>query len=134
MLTISCPQLLFAHEMMIGSTLFFSKSTLLLLYHRIFSPDKIFRFQLYGTFAFIAATTLTSIPMYLIMCLPGSDHTWAAATTKCVKTVVYGYLQGPAHVAFDIFLIYLPASVIMHLHLPLRRKIGILGIFMTGIL
>lgn len=119
---------------MVALTLFFSKSSLLLLYYRIFSPDKIFRYQLYGAFGFIAVTTLSMIPMYLAICLPESNLTWEEMGIKCHKTVVISYIQGPTQVAFDIFLIYLPASVIIHLQLPLRRKVGTLIIFMTGIL
>lgn len=120
--------------MMLGSTLFFSKTSLLLLFYRVFSPDKIFRYKVYGAFAFIAATTLTSIPMYLAICIPGKHGSWAESEAKCNKTSVYSYVQGPTGVAFDLFLVYLPASVIVQLHLPPRRKVGILAIFMTGML
>lgn len=120
--------------MMLGSTIFFSKSSLLLLYYRVFSPDKIFRYKLYAAFVFIAVTTLPSIPMYLAVCLPGRDGSWEAASAKCGKTNVYSYVQGPANVIFDLFALYLPASVIINLHMPLRRKIGVLAIFMTGTL
>ena len=119
---------------MIGSTLFFSKTSLLLLFYRIFSPDKIFRYKLYGAFAFIGLTTLTQIPMYLAICLPSKHGSWAEANTNCHKTSVYTYVQGPAAIVFDLFLIYLPTSVIVHLHMPLRRKIGISAIFATGML
>ena len=120
--------------MMLGSTIFFSKTCLLLLFYRIFSPDRIFRYKLYGAFAFIATTTLSSIPMYLAICLPSSKGSWAEGQKKCGKTSVYSYVQGPAAVIFDLFVIYLPASVVVYLHMPLRRKIGILAIFMTGLL
>ena len=120
--------------MILGSTLFFSETSLLLLFYGIFSPNRLFRYKLYGAFGFIALTTLTSIPMYLAICLPGSDGSWAEAQTRCKKTSVYSYVQGPAAVAFDLFLLYLPASVVVQLHLPLRRKIGVLAIFMTGML
>lgn len=136
-LTASTPTLyktVFAQEMMLGSTVFFSKSSLLLLYYRIFSPDRIFRYKLYAAFVFIAITTLSSIPMYLAVCIPGKHSSWAEASAKCSKTDVYGYVQGPANVIFDVFAIYLPASVIINLHMPLRRKIGVLAIFTTGTL
>lgn len=119
---------------MLGSTLFFSKTSLLLLYYRIFSSDKRFRYQLYGGFALIAATMLCTIPMYLAVCLPGQHGSWVDAAVKCDKTSVYSYIQGALNLAFDIFLIYLPASVILHLHLPRGRKIGVLAIFSTGML
>lgn len=119
---------------MIGSTIFFSKTSLLLLYYRIFSIDTMFRYKLYAAFLFIALTTLTSIPMYLAICLPSKNGSWEEASVKCSKTNVYSYVQGPANVIFDLFAIYLPASVIINLHLPLRRKLGVLAIFMTGAL
>ena len=117
-----------------GGTFFFSKSSLLLLYYRIFSPNRMFRYKLYGAFAFLGATTLTSIPMYLAICIPGSNGSWEEATAKCGRTAAFGYYSGPATLVFDLFLLYLPASVTAHLHMPLRRKLGILAIFMTGLL
>ena len=72
--------------------------------------------------------------MYLAICLPDKGGSWLEAQTKCGKTSVYSYVQGPANVAFDLFLIYLPASVIIYLHMPLRRKVGVLAICMTGML
>ena len=72
--------------------------------------------------------------MYLAICLPDNGGSWAEAGQKCNKTSIYAYIPGPAGVAFDLFLIYLPASVVIHLNIPLRRKIGVLAIFMTGML
>ena len=72
--------------------------------------------------------------MYLAICLPGNGGSWTEAGQKCAKTSIYTYIPGSAAVAFDLFLIYLPASVVIHLHMPLRRKIGVLAIFMTGML
>lgn len=124
----------FAQEMLFGATLFFSKTSLLLFFYRIFAPDKVFRYKLYGAFIFVALTTLTSIPMDLAVCVPGPDDSWQEAQIKCTKTSVYGYIQGPAAVIFDLFVIYLPASVIVHLHMPTRRKLGVLAVFATGLL
>ncbi|MCJ1462834.1 hypothetical protein MMC07_001437 [Pseudocyphellaria aurata] len=124
----------FSQYMLTGPVLFFSKSSLLLLYYRIFSPDRIFRYKLYGAFVFIAAVTLSAIPVILSLCLPESGHIWVDTVASCSKANLHGYVMGPANVAFDIFLMYLPASVIVHLHLPLRRKLGILAIFLTGVL
>ena len=122
--------------MLLGPTVFFSKSSLLLLLYRIFSPDRMFRYKLYGAFVFIAVTTLPSIPMYLALCLPKVGGSWLVVGSgkRCGKTDSYSYVSGPTTVAFDLFLVYLPASVIAHLHLPLQRKLGILAIFMTGML
>ncbi|KAL8851920.1 MAG: hypothetical protein Q9221_003131 [Calogaya cf. arnoldii] len=135
-LTVATPSFyktVFAFEMLYGVTIFFSKSSLLLLYYRIFSPDKAFRYKLYAAFVFVAITTLPTIPMYLAVCLPGPDG-WTVPSLKCQDTSVFGYYQGPANIIFDLFALYLPASVIFKLNMPLRRKIGVLAVFMTGTL
>ncbi|KAL9010749.1 MAG: hypothetical protein Q9173_004343 [Seirophora scorigena] len=95
---------------------------------------KLFRYKLYAAFAFIAVTTLPSVPMYLAICLPHRNGSWETASMNCRKTAVWSYVQGPTSVIFDLFALYLPASVIVHLHMPLHRKLGILTIFMTGTL
>lgn len=72
--------------------------------------------------------------MYLAVCLPTGRDPWTKASFKCQKTLVYGYWQAPASVVYDLFMIYLPASVVIRLQLKRRRKIGILLIFATGML
>ena len=120
--------------MLQGSTQFFSKTSLLLLFYRIFSPDKTFRYKLYATTTILAATTLTSIPLSLALCLPGESGSWLAAQPKCLKTEIFGYVQGPTNITIDLFMIYLPASVVMHLNMPMRHKLGVMAIFATGML
>ena len=121
-----------------GVTLFFSKTSLLLLYYRIFSPDKYFRYKLYWACGIIAVFTLSSIPINFAFCHPRGDGSWAQTEGEfekvCYNASWYGFVLGLSVVIFDLFLIYLPASVIIHLQMPLRRKIGILSVFMTGML
>ncbi|KAL8958429.1 MAG: hypothetical protein Q9193_004513 [Seirophora villosa] len=118
--------------MMLGPTSFFAKSSLLLLYYRIFSSDDWFRYKLYAAFAFLAVTTLPAVPLHLALCLPPRNGSWETANINCAKTGYWYYVQCPTSVVFDLFALYLPASVIVHLHLPLQRKLGVLTIFMTG--
>jgi len=113
---------------MVGPILFFSKTALLLLFYRMFSQDRMFRYKLYGPCVFIAATTLSNVPLIL------DNGSWEMGQINCQKTTLYSIIQGSMNVVFDLFSIYLPASVIVHLNLPFQRKVGMLGIFATGIL
>ena len=80
-------------------------------------------------------TTLTGVPVYSAVCFPRTGDSWAEAAVICkVKMIPYGLVQGSASVAFDLFILYLPASIVVGLNMPRRRKIGVLAIFATGML
>ena len=44
------------------------------------------------------------------------------------------YIQGVFNVVSDFYLLLLPVPVVWNLQMPLRKKIGILTIFTTGLL
>lgn len=99
----------------------FTKLTLLLLYYRLFSVDKIMRYLILAGMAccIIAYTAL----MFLF--------------TFLAPTVHYLYVNdalGVFNLVSDIYIISLPVAVVSKLQLPTRRKLGIIMIFMTGIL
>lgn len=123
----------FAQEMLMTPMLLFAKSTLLLLYYRVFSPRPSFRLQLYLTFGFLAITMLAAEPMYLAMCLPSKGKDWVSAAEKCVNAKYYAMVQGPANIITDLLIFYLPIPVILELNLPKKTRWQIFGVFSTGL-
>ena len=119
--------------MLLGPTAFASKSSLLLLYHRVFYPHKYMRYNIYGGLIFCGATQLIMIPIDAALCAPPIGQPWRTQT-RCQKSLAYGLVQGPSNVILDIFLLVLPIQPVLDLQLPLKKRIGVLAIFMTGTL
>lgn len=118
--------------MLLGPAVFFGKCALLLLYLRIFSPGKAFRYQIYATIAFAFGTQVSMIPVDTILCAPPRGISWAIPNPNCSKSYVNGVVAGPSSLLIDLIVFYLPIPVIMRLHMPKRRRLGILAIFLTA--
>ena len=73
------------------------------------------------------------IPIDAALCAPGIGQPWRVQV-KCERSLAYGLVQGPSNVILDIFLLILPMRPIWKLNLPLKKKVGVLAIVMTGTL
>ncbi len=129
-------QLHFASDILIGPATFFAKLSLLLLYLRIFAPQRHMRYLIYLGIGFGFCIYWVLVPIEAYFCAPAAGQSWDPVTLgpKCLKSVPVGVVQGPLNTLEDIFILVLPISSVMNLHLPLKRKLQVLGIFMTGIL
>lgn len=67
------------------------------------------------------------------MCSPKVGHGWNLETViKCEHGDLTGLIRGITNLALDVFLLILPIPVIMPLQLSVKKKIGILAVFMVG--
>lgn len=70
-----------------------------------------------------------------IMCAPKVGHSWDLTTaSKCTRASTAGFVLGIMNTALDILLLGLPIPVILPLQLSIKKKIGVLAIFMVGLL
>lgn len=122
--------------MVLGPAMFFAKLSLLLLYLRIFAPQKYMRYTIYLAIGFLFCFYWFLVPLYSYFCAPFPGGSWVSNELgrKCTKMVVVGVVQGPPNVVVDLFLLILPVRSVLRLHLSLKRKMQVLGVFMTGIL
>ena len=65
---------------------------------------------------------------------PGQSQLAAILSVDTAKDIPLGTTQGAVGVATDFFIFCLPIPVVWKLQLPLKKKIGVLAIFMTGLL
>ena len=135
-LTSRPPQELFAQEILLGPAIFFAKLALLLLYLRLFSPSKRMRYLIYFGIVFSFCLYFTNLPLDAIMCAPRHGQAWddLNVLAQCEKTLPFAIVQGTLNVAVDLFVLWLPIPVVWHLNMPTKKKIGIIGIFTTGLL
>lgn len=70
-----------------------------------------------------------------ILCAPKVGHPWDLTTVaKCSRATIFGFVLGIANMALDTFLLVLPIPVILSLQLSVKKKIGVLAVFMVGLL
>lgn len=122
--------------MIVGPSIFFAKASLLLLYYRVFAPNKLMRFLIISGIAFaFVVYILVMIPLMAYYCAPPIGHEWDLMVLKsCRRTLVFGVVQAVTNLILDLYILALPIPVVLRLQLPTRKKVGILAIFMTGLL
>lgn len=114
---------------------FLVKLSLFVLYYHLFSANHRIRILIYAGVTCILAFYLASLISFGIACVPkrGGDWPNAVVSARCFKeTTNRAYTLGVFGVISDFYLYFLPIPVILRLQLPLKKKIGVCAIFMTG--
>ena len=127
------PQVFKSISLVYGPVIFLVKLSLLLLYYRLFSRNKTMRFLIYFGIAFQALFYLASVGFYSAAeatCTQDSKAQAAFYLREWVFTVVSGIIN----VITDFYVLILPVAMVWSLQLTTRRKIGVIAIFLTGLM
>jgi len=113
-----------------------AKLSILLLLFRLFSPNRRFRYFIYVGIAWATVISLTTVIAAAALCSPrrGEAFNSIMVTQRCPHQEIWAVVQGTLNVLLDFYILYLPIPVIWKLQLGKNRKIGVLGIFMTGLM
>lgn len=121
-----------------GATVFIIKLSILLQYLRIFVPTRRSDFMFWGchvviwiNFLFYVAITFTGI----FLCHPREKY-WNVliSTGHCANPYIANIVVAAMNSFSDFVILLLPQGVIWKLQMPLKRKIGVSAIFLTGLL
>ena len=113
--------------------MFLIKLSILLFYNRLFGVDRQVRYLVWFGISFQALfyTAIVSNQIAdLIECASAS----ALTNTFCKNQYAVVLLQGIINVITDFYVLALPISSVMKLQLPFQRKLGLLAVFMTGLM
>ena len=93
----------------------------------------------YGIYAGLAWTGLlywTGIPVATYFCVPRVGNAWDVQTVgvRCANMNLYLMVVAVLAVALDIYILVLPISTILGLHMSLTRRLSVLGVFGTAFL
>ena len=124
-------QVEYSERMMLGPAIFLGKASLLLLYRRVFAPSRSFRVQVYILLVICFLSQVSFVPINIALCGPG-DPEWLTLSPQCTKSYSYGLVQGASNILVDLAIFIMPIPMVARLQLPLKKKIGVLAIFMTG--
>ena len=118
---------------------FFVKLSLFILYLRLFKPNKVARWLVYGGITACGIFYSASIISNCALCLPkpgqpDDDATWKLRFTACgLPSQKLAICQAVFSTLSDIYLLVIPIRSIFQLQLPLERKIGVSAIFTIGV-
>lgn len=116
------------------------KSTLLVLYLRIFSPHPYARAPVRGGLAFIIVFYIISVIVTLATCVPRTgEGGWSmlasASDQRCLeKDSRFAEAQGIVGALTDLYVWAVPMPLLAQLRLSTRRKLGVYGVFVAGFL
>ena len=117
-------------------TLLFVKITFFLLYYQVFRPLRWLRITVYVgatlTAAFYGASDITQ----MVLVTPHPGETWVARylSPESHKTIILAMPIPCVGLVIDLFILTIPIVAVFGLKLPNSRKIGVLCIFMFGLL
>jgi hypothetical protein len=129
-----CLQVLNAPAIVLGPCFFFIKTSILLLYHRLFSVGSSLLLRRLIWFGIAFHMLFYGAFTALVLALYGPCGTLAGSASKRICTDVdeATVMQGALNVATDIYVLLLPLLVLWRLHMPLTRKLGACSVFFTG--
>ena len=91
-----------------------------------------------GSILGLVVTTMFYIGTFvslIVLSTPAPGMTWLEqqSTSRAKHEIDYAVPQAAVGLVIDLYVLLLPIVVVSRLQLPLRRKIGVILIFMTGI-
>lgn len=115
---------------------FTSRMPILLLYLRFFGRKRGVRIACYFAIAAAFGTYITSIPLLSYFCTPPPGGDWGSLDVfaKCKKLLNWAMIQGSLDIALNVYIFVLPLPVVLGLHMERKKMLGVLIIFLTGLL
>ena len=118
-----------------------AKLSLLLLYLKIFRSCDNLRYCVYFSMSFLSLFYCGTFIAYAVFTIPRSEQGAELVARSPTGDMQYlslnsalNIVQGVVGFASDFFILCLPIPVVWKMQLPWSKKIGVLAIFMTGLL
>lgn len=124
-------------EELYGPAFFFIKSSILLLYLRIFSPQRFMCILIYAGIVMVLLTNLVMTIILPVFCAPRKNEDWVSGflSDRCESHTNKTFIASATlNFATDIYILIIPLPLVWKLHLSTNKRIGLILIFATGIL
>lgn len=110
---------------------FFSKTTILIFYLRIFSPDRNTRIAIWSTIILTTCVSWFIVPVYAALCTPSPGTPWdfLHVPKNCRDSTILGVIQGPLNVVVDLLILILPIPVLYKLQMNRQKVYQLLIVF-----
>jgi hypothetical protein len=114
---------------------FFAKSSILLLFHQIFTIQKTMRYATWAgqTLNFIVYGAGTAVIIYYET--PRAGEPWSAVLDgRALTPLKFWQAQSAIIIALDLYIFVLPLPVLWKLRIPLRRRLPVIAVFSLALL
>lgn len=104
------------------------------MYNRIFNVSRSFRYQLFASSGLVVGWWVGCTAATLTNCIP-LKWSWInsfADPRYCFNYNIFWMASGACEIFLDVLILTLPISVVVRMHLSLRRKLTVQGIFLLG--
>ncbi|KAF1830898.1 hypothetical protein BDW02DRAFT_79083 [Decorospora gaudefroyi] len=124
---------LFVEEVIYYSVHWVIKSAFLFFYLRL-SPNPTFRKFVYIGVGLNGAIWIINVLMACFQCVPFDEilHPGTHPDAKCISRLALLIVPSILNIVEDFYILLLPISTVLHLQMPTRRKIAVLGVIAFG--
>ena len=119
---------------MYSQGLFFAKLSILLLFRRVFNISRNFRFAWYAVTTIWCLYILAVELVTLLSCIPIHKQWHPLEKGHCISLVTFTVDSGYINIITDFIILFLPLPMVWNLQLKPELKLGLLGVFATGLL
>ena len=124
-------QTFWAAQILYKFTINLTKTSICLLYLRIFTTKK-FRRAVHIIMGYVILYAIASILATIVQCMP-LERIWAHAVPgTCINLTAFWYANASANIIGDFLILALPMPVIRRLQLPQRQRLGLMIVFALG--
>ena len=119
-------------EAFYGTSIMFTKLSILAFYLRFVTKWKL-KAAIHTVMAIVVIYSLLLSFAFLYHCRPIKRH-WDLTITRgsCVDLLKINILSGVMNILTDFTILVLPILILRKLRLPIRQKIGVMIVLMTG--
>ncbi|KAI0404425.1 hypothetical protein F4802DRAFT_227587 [Xylaria palmicola] len=126
-------QTLFVTELLYGLVFPIEKTTILLLYLRLFRIHRWFRITTYVLIAYIWMWGISEVVVAIAQCTPVAFQ-WDKKIEggHCIDQLSYYRWVSVPNIIHDVVMLIMPLPVVWTLKLDIRKKLALTGVFLIG--
>ncbi|PGH07999.1 hypothetical protein GX51_01439 [Blastomyces parvus] len=124
-------KLLWASVPVYNASLFCTKASICLQYHRIFPGSRI-RLACYAAIAFLTLYGLWVVIGAFLTCIPVKRFWDDTVEGNCMNRDAFWLSTAIVHIVTDIILLAMPMPILIRLNLPKRQRIALVLVFALG--
>ncbi|KAI1822703.1 hypothetical protein F4861DRAFT_540750 [Xylaria intraflava] len=129
---ISWAQTLFVTELLYGIVFPIEKTTILLLYLRLFRIHRPFRVTTYLLITYIWLWGISEVIVAISQCIPIAYQWDKTIDGHCIDQLSYYRWVSVPNVIHDVVMLILPLPMVWSLQIDLRQKLALSGVFLIG--
>ncbi|KAL4943636.1 hypothetical protein BDV06DRAFT_234517 [Aspergillus oleicola] len=129
-------KILYAQGMFLSPTIFFGKSSILLLYRQIFTLEKPMRYAIRFGLVFTFAMYWPHVALESYYCAPHVGQSWNDLLTNGMpeRLIYWGIVQGTLAVILDLYIFILPLPRLWKIQRPVWKRLQIMAVFSTALM